>query len=38
MLNDAGIPSQYWGEAVVTANYLQNHLPTRAMEKTPFEE
>jgi transposase InsO family protein len=38
MLIDAGIPSQFWGEAVVTTNYLQNCLPTRAIEKTPFEK
>jgi transposase InsO family protein len=37
MLLDAGLPQQYWGEAVMTAVYLQNRLPTKSTEKTPFE-
>ena len=28
---------KYWGEAVNTANYLQNRLPTKATDKTPYE-
>ena len=30
MLLDAELPQQYWGEAVMTAVYLQNGLPTKA--------
>ncbi len=37
MLFDAGLPTTYWGEALLTACYLQNRLPTRATDKTPFE-
>ena len=37
MLIDAGIEIKYWGEAVNTANYLQNLLPTKCRTKTPFE-
>jgi transposase InsO family protein len=37
MLLDAGLSQQYWGEAVMTAVYLQNRLPTKATVKTPFE-
>lgn len=37
MLLDAGLPKCYWGEAVVTANYVQNRLPSRVVDKTPFE-
>lgn len=37
MLLDAGLSLQYWGEAVMTAVYLQNRLPTKATNKTPFE-
>ncbi|KXJ70180.1 hypothetical protein RP20_CCG024584 [Aedes albopictus] len=28
---------KYWAEAVNTANYVQNMLPTRATEKIPYE-
>lgn len=37
MLEEANLPRSFWGEAVSTANYLQNRLPTRAIETTPFE-
>ena len=37
MLFDAGLPTKYWGEAVMTACYVQNRLPTKATDKTPFE-
>lgn len=37
MIIDAEMPNKYWGEAVVTANYLQNRLPTKATERTPYE-
>lgn len=37
MLLDAKLHNKYWGEAVYTANYLQNRLITRSKEKTPFE-
>ena len=37
MLIDADLANQFWGEAVMTVTYLQNRLPTRAIEKTPHE-
>lgn len=36
MLIDANLPNIYWGEAVITANYLQNRLPTTATGETPY--
>ena len=37
MLLDADLENKYWGEAIMTAIYLQNKLPTKATEKTPYE-
>jgi transposase InsO family protein len=37
MLFDAELPTKYWGEAVMTACYIQNCLPTKAAMKTPYE-
>lgn len=37
MLLEAGLPKRYWGEAVLTAAYLQNRLPSRAVDRTPYE-
>ena len=37
MLIDAGLANQFWGESVMTAIYLQNCLPPRKIEKTPYE-
>ena len=37
MMRDANLPLKFWSEAVKTACYLQNRLPTRSVEKTPFE-
>jgi hypothetical protein len=37
MLNDSGLPNKYWGEALMTANHLQNRLPTAHKENTPYE-
>lgn len=37
MLMDARMPSRYWAEATSTAVYLQNHLPSRVVETTPYE-
>lgn len=38
MLRDADMEPRYWGEAVLTATYLQNRLPTRSVEVSPFEK
>eukprot|EP00877_Chromochloris_zofingiensis_P012353 jgi/Chrzof1/7371/Cz02g21110.t1 len=37
MLADARLPSQLWGEAVVTANYLRNRSPAAGKTATPWE-
>lgn len=37
LLRDANLDKSLWGEAIHTANYLQNRLPTRSVSKTPFE-
>lgn len=37
MLLDAGLAKRFWGEAVATAAYLQNRLPSRAVDRTPYE-
>lgn len=37
MLIDASMDNRYWAEAVNTANFLQNILPSTAIEKTPYE-
>lgn len=37
MLTDADLDKKLWGEALTTANYLQNILPSFAVSKTPFE-
>ncbi|XP_075157616.1 uncharacterized protein LOC142230880 [Haematobia irritans] len=35
---DANMDLKYWAEAVNTANYLQNRLPSSTTEVTPYEE
>ena len=39
MLSQAGVPNNYWAEAVATAAYLRNRTPTRSFKTktTPFE-
>jgi len=39
MLSYANLPKVFWGEALLTANYLQNRSPTKAINvnKTPYE-
>uniref|UniRef100_A0A5S6Q9M3 Reverse transcriptase Ty1/copia-type domain-containing protein n=1 Tax=Trichuris muris TaxID=70415 RepID=A0A5S6Q9M3_TRIMR len=37
MLSDAHLPNLFWGEAVLTAAYLQNRLPCRNTSRTPYE-
>ena len=37
MLTDSGLSQKYWGEAAMTATYLQNRLLSRTVEKTPYE-
>uniref|UniRef100_A0A5S6QQU2 Integrase catalytic domain-containing protein n=1 Tax=Trichuris muris TaxID=70415 RepID=A0A5S6QQU2_TRIMR len=37
MLLDAGLHNRFWGEAVRSAAYLQNRMPSRSIDKTPYE-
>lgn len=37
LLAESGLPNMYWGEAVMTANYLQNRLVSKTISSTPFE-
>jgi hypothetical protein len=37
MLIDAELDKKFWAEAVNTANYLQNRLPSSAIETTPYQ-
>ena len=38
MLHATGLPGRYWGDAVMTAVYVRNRLPTRALNGvTPYE-
>jgi hypothetical protein len=33
----SGLPKFLWGEALKTANYLTNRIPSKAVDKIPFE-
>jgi hypothetical protein len=38
LLKQRRMPTEFWGEAVVTAVYLQNRLPTKSLaNRTPYE-
>ena len=37
MLCEFKLHKRFWGEAINTANYLQNRLPTKVTNKTPYE-
>lgn len=37
MLQAAGLPHQFWAEAIRQANYLRNVSPAQGVEKTPWE-
>uniref|UniRef100_A0A2M4CV35 Putative pol polyprotein n=1 Tax=Anopheles darlingi TaxID=43151 RepID=A0A2M4CV35_ANODA len=37
MLADAKMEKKFWGEAALTATYIQNRLPTTATGMTPYE-
>lgn len=38
MLIDAKLGKKYWGEAIMTANYIQNRCPSRSVGTTPYEK
>ena len=38
LLMEANLPNSFWAEAINTANYLRNRLPTKSLNrKTPYE-
>ncbi|GBL76862.1 Retrovirus-related Pol polyprotein from transposon TNT 1-94 [Araneus ventricosus] len=37
LLSEANLPQRFWAEAVMTATYLQNRLPTKPNKTTPYE-
>lgn len=37
MIIDAGLSHMFWAEALMTANYIQNRLPTKGASLTPYE-
>lgn len=37
MLLDANLDNRFWGEAILTATYLQNRMISRSINKTPVE-
>ena len=39
MMAQAKLPEHYWAEAVATAAYLRNRMPTRSLKSTtPYEK
>ena len=38
MLETAGLPKEWWGEAILTACHVLNKVPTKNKEITPFKE
>nr|AAT58810.1 putative polyprotein [Oryza sativa Japonica Group] len=37
MLDTAGLPKAWWGEALLTSNHVLNRVPNRNKDKTPYE-
>ena len=37
MINHSTLPESLWGEAVKTAIYILNRVPSKAVTKTPYE-
>ena len=37
MINHSNLPISLWGEALKTATYILNRVPTKATAKTPYE-
>nr|ABA97586.1 retrotransposon protein, putative, Ty1-copia subclass [Oryza sativa Japonica Group] len=38
MLDTAGLSKEWWGDAILTACYVLNRIPTKHKEVTPFDE
>ena len=37
MISHSSLPESLWGEALKTAAYIPNKVPTKATAKTPYE-
>lgn len=37
MISKTDLPKSLWGEAIKTANYILNKVPSKSVPKTPFE-
>ena len=37
MMSRSNLPEYLWGEAIKTANYILNRVPSKSVLKTPFE-
>lgn len=37
LLSEGHLDKKFWGEAVTTANYLLNRLPSASVQRSPFE-
>ncbi|WJX72231.1 hypothetical protein P8452_56130 [Trifolium repens] len=37
MMSHADLPNSFWGHALLTAAYTLNHVPSKKVEKTPYE-
>ena len=37
MMSQTSLPKSFWGYALETAAYLLNHIPSKSVEKTPYE-
>ena len=37
MMSHADLPMSFWGHALETAAYTLNRVPTKAVQKTPYE-
>ena len=37
MMSQSDLPISFWGYALETAAFILNRVPTKAVEKTPYE-
>ena len=37
MLNSSGLPHSFWGEALLSANFILNRIPFKSSNKSPYE-
>ena len=37
MMTQTNLPIFYWGDALLTAAYILNHVPSKSITTTPYE-